>query len=424
MKAWRFLLISLGVVLMPVLLVALVMRPSQSQAQGPDPQLQTQPMALLDSTFTYQGQLKKDGHPVNDTCDMKFQLYDDAVAGNPIGDEIQAAVVVTAGLFTQQLSFSSDSFTGEARWLEVSVQCSGDLGFFTLAPRQELTAAPYALSLRPGAVIEAAWPSGPLLTANNTATDVASSGLGGQTASTYGSGVVGYAVADSGVASGVTGMTNSDEGVGVYGWNTATSGTAHGVSGKIDSPSGYGVYGFANTSSGINYGVYGYTTSSDGWAGGFSSIHGNGVWISTLTAKVGLSVAGGSKNAVVRTADGSRLLYSEESSAVWFSDYGFGHLQDGVAIVPIDPVFAQTVNLAEPYHVFVQVYGAAEIYVTNRTPTQFEVQLLAGDAAAEFSYRLVAKRLGYEDARLERAPWADNDPNLYPELRPEAPVLP
>jgi hypothetical protein len=140
--------------------------------------------------------------------------------------------------------------------------------------------------------------------------------------------------------------------------------------------------------------------------------------------KVGLSVAGGSKNAVVRTADGSRLLYSEESSEVWFSDYGFGQLEDGVAVVPIDPVFAQTVNLAEPYHVFVQVYGVAEVYVTNRTPTQFEVQLLAGDAAAEFSYRLVAKRLGYEDARLERAPWADNDPNLYPEKQFDAPVLP
>jgi hypothetical protein len=29
----------------------------------------------------------------------------------------------------------------------------------------------------------------------------------------------------------------------------------------------------------------------------------------------------------------------------------------------------------------------------------------------------MAKRLGYEDTRLERATWADNDPNLYPEKR-------
>jgi len=32
----------------------------------------------------------------------------------------------------------------------------------------------------------------------------------------------------------------------------------------------------------------------------------------------------------------------------------------------------------------------------------------------EFSYRLVAKRLDYEDHRLERAPWADSDPNVNP----------
>jgi hypothetical protein len=35
----------------------------------------------------------------------------------------------------------------------------------------------------------------------------------------------------------------------------------------------------------------------------------------------------------------------------------------------------------------------------------------------EFSYRLMAKRLGYEEQRLARAPWADDDPNLYPEKR-------
>ena len=121
----------------------------------------------------------------------------------------------------------------------------------------------------------------------------------------------------------------------------------------------------------------------------------------------------GTKNAVVGTSDGSRLLYTEESTEVWFTDYGFGKLDDGAAIIPIDPMFAQTVNLEdEPYHVFVQVYGNAEVYVTGRTPTQFEVRLREGDPNAEFSYRVVGKRLGYEDHRLERAPWADNDLNL------------
>ena len=127
--------------------------------------------------------------------------------------------------------------------------------------------------------------------------------------------------------------------------------------------------------------------------------------------------ANGSKSAVVASSQGARLLYAEESSEVWFADYGFGRLQGGQAIIPIDPVFAETVNLQEAYHVFVQAYGNAELYVSQRTSTAFTVLLRDGEAHAEFSYRLVAKRRGYERARLERAPWSDDDPNLYPEKR-------
>ena len=130
-------------------------------------------------------------------------------------------------------------------------------------------------------------------------------------------------------------------------------------------------------------------------------------------------MAGGAKSAVVATHEGSRRLYSMESTEVWFSDYGFGQLEDGAAAIAIDPLFAQTVNLQEPYSVFVQVYGDAEVYVSGRTPTQFEVHLRDGDAGVEFSYHVMAKRLGYEEDRLESAPWADGDPNLYPEMQGE-----
>ena len=43
----------------------------------------------------------------------------------------------------------------------------------------------------------------------------------------------------------------------------------------------------------------------------------------------------------------------------------------------------------------------------GRTPLGFEVALRAGDPNAEFSYRIVAKRLGFEQKRLEPTPWAD-----------------
>ena len=46
-------------------------------------------------------------------------------------------------------------------------------------------------------------------------------------------------------------------------------------------------------------------------------------------------------------------------------------------------------------------------------------ELRNGSSNAEFSYRLVAKRKSYEQHRLEQAPEADDDPNLYPEKRSE-----
>ena len=158
--------------------------------------------------------------------------------------------------------------------------------------------------------------------------------------------------------------------------------------------------------------------TENGWAGAFfAENNSNGVYISAPYGKTGLNVSGGTKNAIVPTSHGSRALYTEESTEVWFSDYGFNSLENGNTIITIDPLFAETVNLENPYHVFVQPYGNADLYVTERTPVSFEVHGREGESNVEFSYRIVAKRSGYEETRLEHAPFADDDPNLYPEKR-------
>jgi hypothetical protein len=265
-------------------------------------------------------------------------------------------------------------------------------------------------------------------------------GVLGLTSGSSGQGVHGEVITTTGTNYGVYGKTQSTEGIGVYGAKVSASGTTpygsnptwtyapgvwgdsntgDGVWGISSASNGYGIVGSAIGDSGI--GVYGTTTNANAWAAKFTTDTGNGVYISAPAGNVGLNVAGGTKNAVVRTDQGSRLLYTEESSEVWFTDYGFGKLKHGVATIGIDPLFAQTVSLTEPYHVFVQSYGDAELYVSQRTPTQFEVKARGiGDPNVEFSYRLVAKRSGYETDRLAPAPWADNDPNLYPEKRNQA----
>ena len=149
-------------------------------------------------------------------------------------------------------------------------------------------------------------------------------------------------------------------------------------------------------------------TFGSGWAGEFlgSSANSNGVLITTQGG-AGLQVVGGSKNAVVGTSSGARALYTEESWEVWFTEYGSALVAGTRTHVTFDRTFAETVNLTETYHVFLQPYGDAELYVMNRTTRGFDVVLRSGQPHVEFSYRIVAKRRGFERQRLERAPWAD-----------------
>lgn len=248
-------------------------------------------------------------------------------------------------------------------------------------------------------------------------------GVYGESDSPTGRGVHGYAANGSGINYGVTGSTFSTTTIaaGVYGFNNRTSGATRGMMGQVRSSDGIGilggltstgdgngagVYGINAASTGTGAGILGYNSSVDGWAGLFTSVS-DGVLIDAATGSVGLVVNRGSKNAAVPTSDGDRLLYSEESTAVWFSDYGFGQLKNGYALVEIDSIFAETSNLDEPYHVFLQAYGDAELYVSKRTPNSFEVWATRESAAhdIEFSYRIVGKRLGFEEHRLELAPW-------------------
>jgi hypothetical protein len=114
-------------------------------------------------------------------------------------------------------------------------------------------------------------------------------------------------------------------------------------------------------------------------------------------------VTNGSKSALVETASyGKRLLYAVESPGNWFEDFGSATMVRGRAVVKLDPVFCETVNTAEPYHVFLTAKGDCEgLYVTHQTAGSFEVaELRKGDHTVTFDYRIIAKRKGFEDVRL------------------------
>jgi hypothetical protein len=116
-------------------------------AQDSGPQRANNVADALGSAFTYQGQLKRNGSPVDGACDMALRLYDQAIGGGQVGDAITRTVLITAGLFTQSLDFGSGVFGGERRWLGIEVKCPGDATYANLG-RQEMTATPYALFAR------------------------------------------------------------------------------------------------------------------------------------------------------------------------------------------------------------------------------------------------------------------------------------
>jgi hypothetical protein len=233
------------------------------------------PQAAVGSGFTYQGRLTDgDGNPINDTCSLDFALWDAESDGSVIGHQLVTGVEVADGYLAVLLNSSdqlgADAFTGEARWLKIGVKCSADASWITLPGRQLLSAVPYALSLRPGAMISGTIPGQSIL--------IVSNGEGG------GNGLIGFSHDATGVYArsidsfGMQGI--SDNYIGVYGQST------YDTAGFFTSTHSYGVG--ANTSSddpevaaveatnlGTGPGVVGYSGDATGIYG--HSVNGHGV---------------------------------------------------------------------------------------------------------------------------------------------------
>jgi hypothetical protein len=288
--------------------------------------------------------------------------------------------------------------------------------------------------------------SGTGLTLNGGDTGLSGSGT---TYGVYGAGTTGVqGVSTAALGSGVLGTNNTDNGYGLTGiGNTGVDGSGDTVGvdgtgntyGVRGSGGTYGVYGTGtNASSGIgvygngdNDGIYGNSGNHGVWGqgGAYGVVGIGGIGMEGDTTTIGgIGIQGiayngtgdyaglfrgnvqvngnltvsGTKSAVVNTKDyGNRTLYAVESPQNWFEDFGTGQLTNGAAVITIDPVFAETVNLTEDYHVFLTPNGDCELYVGEKSPTSFSVQAMSGQTCSiAFDYRIVAQRLGYETVRL------------------------
>ena len=229
-------------------------------------------------------------------------------------------------------------------------------------------------------------------------------------------------LADSGNGFGVLGQAPGASGIGVFG-NTSTLSTtgttqrsyADGAGVWGDSSNTYGfdsVFGVMATSDN-NYSLVAYN-NSDAYPSGFiynlnttsgvpAAILGGANGSCTFD-NGGSFVCDGTKSAVVPVDNNTRkvALYAMESPENWFEDFGSGKIVNGAITVKLEPLFAQTVNVGMDYKVFLTPNGDCKgLYVTNKTPTGFDVRELGGgNASVDFDYRIIARRKGHETERL------------------------
>lgn len=258
--------------------VALLVSVVGAAGQGPVDFKEATPTsveAVVASKISYQGVLRESGSLVTGNRNMQFLFFtNNTCAGTALETVTKNNVPVQNGLFSVDLSVNQSNFNGQALWLRVRVG-STNLGC------TEILAAPYALSLRPGAhVVDN---NGSLVYyVENLGSGDGIRAFSHATASNYGAV---YAVTD-GTGTGLWGLSTA--GMGVYGRsdNAATGKGVYGTTAGSDAYQSAGVWGEKTTGDGTavmgkktgntGVGVFGlnYGSAGSGVAGNSTNWHG------------------------------------------------------------------------------------------------------------------------------------------------------
>jgi hypothetical protein len=135
----------------------------------------------VDSTFTYQGQLRNAGQLVNGNVDVRFTLWDSDVGGTQVGNANSFTnYPLTDGRFALGLNFGMGAFNGDQRWVQVEFRSPAGVGqFLTLNPRDKIMATPYALYALNGTASQ--WDYNPKTQSLTAAANVSKVGIGTST---------------------------------------------------------------------------------------------------------------------------------------------------------------------------------------------------------------------------------------------------
>jgi hypothetical protein len=108
-------------------------------------QLNAAQATVLGTYFTYQGELVVNGQSMTGNYDFSVNVFDVALGGINQNGQFFGNVPVTNGLFTLTVDLGDMVFSGDERWLELSVRTVSGPTFTVLSPRQLISNAPYAI---------------------------------------------------------------------------------------------------------------------------------------------------------------------------------------------------------------------------------------------------------------------------------------
>ena len=111
-------------------------------------------------------------------------------------------------------------------------------------------------------------------------------------------------------------------------------------------------------------------------------------------------VMSGTKSRVAETQNFfDRLLYCYETPTPMFGDVGCAQTnEEGVTIIDIDPVFAETISTGTEYQVFLQKEGPGDLWIQEKDESYFVVR---GTPELKFSWELKCSQKHFEHLRLE-----------------------
>ncbi|MGH8016188.1 MAG: hypothetical protein ACREBV_08360, partial [Candidatus Zixiibacteriota bacterium] len=107
--------------------------------------------------MSYQGRLiDASGTPANGSFDMTFRIYDSAVGGNLLWEEVHPGVFVTNGLFNAEFRFAVPSSTtpvtftapgssGDADLYGLFLELTVEAGALPIQPRTRLLSSPFSM---------------------------------------------------------------------------------------------------------------------------------------------------------------------------------------------------------------------------------------------------------------------------------------